>query len=137
VVARDARDVFVSLLNHYAGYTDLTMSLLNDDATIAAFPRFDRRRREAVARLVRPGVRGLPVVGNLHRTESCWPYRDLANGPLVHCADLEKDLPAEVRRIATFLGRELDAEDLALYEEAAQRVLEPACAQWLERGFRG
>jgi hypothetical protein len=31
----------------------------------------------------------------------------------------------------------LDADDLALYEEAKQRVLEPECAQWLEQGHRG
>jgi len=31
----------------------------------------------------------------------------------------------------------LDAADLALYEEAKQRVLEPACAHWLERGRLG
>jgi hypothetical protein len=31
----------------------------------------------------------------------------------------------------------LGDDDLALYEEAKQRVLEPACAQWLERGYRG
>lgn len=31
----------------------------------------------------------------------------------------------------------LDADDLALYEEAKQRVLTPECAQWLERGYRG
>jgi aryl sulfotransferase len=31
----------------------------------------------------------------------------------------------------------LDADDLALYEEAKRRVLTPDCAAWLESGHRG
>ena len=31
----------------------------------------------------------------------------------------------------------LGDDDLALYEEAKRRALEPACAEWLERGWRG
>jgi aryl sulfotransferase len=108
---------------------------------------------------------------------------------LVHYADLKADLPAEVARIASFLGIELpdgeaarvarachidrmreaaleqaprlaaffaggarsfffqgtngrwqgvlDADDLALYDSARARLLEPECARWLERGLRG
>ncbi len=41
VVARDARDVFMSLLNHYAGYTDVAMERLNDDPSLPIFERFD------------------------------------------------------------------------------------------------
>lgn len=194
VVARDARDVFMSLVNHYAGYTDFAMSLLNDDPTLAPFPRFDGDVKKLWRSWIGRGSfewesEGHPWWGNLHHTASYWPFRNLENVLFVHYADLEADLPAEVRRIAAFLGLDLgdselesvlhechidrmraranegdpildaifegganrfyfkgtngrwrdvlDAEDLALYEQAKQRVLDPECAQWLERGFRG
>src|SRR5262245_37488435 len=41
VVGRDARDVFMSLVNHYASYTDLALQRLNDDPTLPRFERFD------------------------------------------------------------------------------------------------
>lgn len=194
VVARDARDVFMSLLNHYAGYTDVAMALLNDDPSLAPFPRFDGDVKKLWRGWIGKGwfeweSEGHPWWGNLQHTASYWPHRDLENVLLLHYSDLKKDLPAEVRRIADFLGlaigdaeietvvrechidrmREiagrgdpildavfegganrfffkgtngrwrdvLDAEDLALYEDAKQRVLEPECAHWLEHGFRG
>ena len=194
VVARDARDVFMSLVNHYAGYTDRAYSMFNDDPGLAPFPRFDGDVRKLWREWITRGwfeweSDGSPWWANLGHTASYWPYRDLENVLFLHYGDLKADLPGEVRRIAAFLGLELDdaevasvaaachidrmreaalqddamlgaifeggakrfffkgtngrwrdvldAEDLALYEEAKQRVLEPACAQWLERGRLG
>lgn len=194
VVARDARDVFMSLVNHYSGYTPLTMSLLNDDASLPPFPPFDGDLKKLWRDWIGRGwfeweSEGYPWWGNLRHTASYWPYRDLENVLFVHYADLKADLAAEVRRIADFLQVEIDAAaladvvgechidrmreraeenggllaaifdggakrfffqgtngrwrdvldegDLALYEEAKRRELEPECAEWLERGFRG
>jgi aryl sulfotransferase len=194
VVARDARDVFMSLLNHYAAYTDAAYERLNDDPSLARFERFDGDVKKLWRDWIGRGFfewesDGHPWWGNLHHTATYWPHRDCENVLLVHYADLKADLPAEVRRIAAFLGvaaddaeiarvvresqldrmREkalegedmlqaffeggakrfffkgtngrwrdvLDAEDLALYEDAKRRILEPECATWLERGFRG
>jgi aryl sulfotransferase len=194
VVARDARDVFMSLLNHYAGYTDLALERLNDDPTLPRFERFDGDVKKLWRQWISSGYfewesDGAPWWGNLHHTASFWPHRDLENVLLVHYNDLKADLAGEVRRIAAFLDvpladgevaavvresqidrmREkavekedllgaffegganrfffkgtngrwrdvLDADDLALYEEAKRRVLSPECARWLERGYRG
>jgi aryl sulfotransferase len=194
VVARDARDVFMSLVNHYAGYTDLALSMLNNDPSLAPFPAFDGDVHKLWRDWITRGwfdweSEGFPWWGNLQHTASYWPYRELENVLFLHYADLKADLPGEVRRIAAFLDMELseaeaaavaaechldrmrdvalqhdetlggileggakrfffkgtngrwrdvlDADDLALYETAKQRVLEPACAQWLERGYRG
>lgn len=194
VVGRDARDVFMSLLNHYAAYTDLAIERFNDDPSLPPFRAFDgdvkRLWREWTTRgYFEWESEGAPWWGNLQHTASYWPYRDLENVLFVHYADLKADLAGEVRRIAAFLGlsptnqrvaeivrschidsmREqaeqsgdllgtffeggakrfffqgrngrwrdvLDADDLALYEAAKQRVLTPDCAGWLERGSRG
>ena len=68
VVARDARDVFMSLVNHYAGYTDTRDGALQRRPEPRAVSALRRRRAQALegldhARLVRLGVRRLPVVG--------------------------------------------------------------------------
>ena len=194
VVGRDPRDVFMSLVNHYAGYTEHALSLFNDDPSLSPFPRFDGDVRKLWRDWITRGFfewesEGFPWWGNLHHTASYWPYRELENVLFLHYGDLKADLAGEVRRIAAFLGVELDdaglaavvreshidrmrevasqeegrmdamfeggakrfffkgtngrwrdvldADDLALYETAKQRALEPGCAQWLERGYRG
>jgi aryl sulfotransferase len=193
-VARDARDVFMSLLNHYAAYTDAAIARFNESPGHSPFPRFDGDVRKLWQQWIGRGwfeweSEGWPFWGNLHHVASYWPHRDAENLLLVHYNDLKADLPAEVRRIAAFLDvpvtdedvarvvreseigrmREVALEkedmlavffedganrffykgtngrwrdvltdaDLALYEDAKQRLLEPECAEWLERGWRG
>ena len=118
VVARDARDVFMSLLNHHAAYTDLAYSLLNDDPTLAPFPRFDGDTGKLWRDWISRGwfeweSEGYPYWGNLRHVASYWPHRDLENVLLVHYNDLKADLAGEVRRIATFLGLEIGEAALA------------------------
>jgi len=117
VVARDARDVFMSLLNHYAGYTDVAMERLNDDPSLPAFERFDGDVKKLWRQWISQGwfaweSDGYPWWGNLHHTASYWPHRDLENVLLVHYNDLKADLPAEIRRIAGFLDLELRDDEV-------------------------
>ena len=194
VVARDARDVFMSLVNHYAAYTDVAMASLNDDPTLAKIEAFDGDVKKLWRNWITRGSfawesDGYPFWGNFHHAASYWPHRHLENVLLVHYNDLKADLPGEIRRIGDFLGVELrddevatvareshidrmrevatetedllapffeggasrfffkgtngrwrdvlEADDLALYEEAKHRLLTPECAAWLERGYRG
>lgn len=123
VVARDARDVFMSLLNHYAAYTDFVMGLLNDDPSLAPFPRFDGDVKKLWRDWIGRGwfeweTEGYPYWGNLHHVASYWPHRELDNVLLVHYADLKADLAGEVRRIAAFLA--LDPGPAALDRVVAE-----------------
>ncbi len=129
---------------------------------------------------------GYPYWSNLRHTQTWWDYRHLPNILFVHFNHLLADLPAEIRRVASFLdidvtddsvariahettfstvrrkantsipGMEkgfkggaqtffhkgtngrwrnaLSSSELALYEDAAQRELTPACRRWLELG---
>jgi aryl sulfotransferase len=125
VVARDARDVFMSLLNHYAGYTDLAMEQLNDDPSLPTFERFDGDVKKLWRQWISQGwfaweSDGYPWWGNLHHTASYWPHRELENVLLVHYADLKADLPAEIRRIGDFLGVELVDEEVASVARESQ-----------------
>jgi aryl sulfotransferase len=170
VVARDPRDVFMSLWNHYTNYTDAILDRLNDMEGWSGepFPRAPGDVRQAWRDWMTRGwfeweSEGWPFWSNLHHTGSWWPWRDLPN---VSAEGLEAivqfssfdTMKAVVRERADEQMREvfkggaeaffykgtngrwrevLSADDLALYEEAKQRVLPPDCADWLERGWLG
>jgi len=117
VVARDARDVFMSLLNHYAAYTDVAMARFNDDPSLPSFPRFDGDVKKLWHGWLTRGwfdweSEGYPWWGNLHHIATYWPHRHLDNVLLLHYADLKADLPGEVRRLAGFLGLAIDDAEL-------------------------
>lgn len=204
VVARDARDVFMSLWNHYRNYTDRFVTELNTDRIGDPFPPppddIHAFWREWITRgWFEWESEGYPFWSNLHHTRTWWAYRDLPNILLVHYNDLQLDLPGEIRRVADFVGIEvthaslaniveavsfasmkakavasdaearseqglapgedfsdshfrggetafiykgtngrwrgvLSDEELGLYREAMDRVLDPASARWLESG---
>lgn len=193
VVGRDARDVFMSLWNHYANYTQRFYSLLNDTPgrVGARLPACPQSIHEFWRNWITRGwfaweSEGYPFWSNLHHTQTWWDYRSLNNILFVHFNDLLLDLVGEIRRIAHFLGivvseaaitalvqavslismrreaeilypnlgqfwqggvqtfyfkgtngrwKEILSEDeVALYTEAADRVLTPDCANWLVQG---
>ena len=196
VVCRDARDVFMSLLNHYAAYTDFAFALFNDmpGRVGPPIPRCPDDPHELWRGWMTRGwfeweSEGYPFWSNLHHTASYWPYRHLPNVMLLHYNDMLADLDGAVRKLAGFCdiaadddliarvverttfahmkqtaieaektgpdmpevfaggnktffnkgtnGRWRDlltADDLELYEEAKQRVLDDDCARWLEEG---
>jgi len=196
IVGRDPRDVFMSLYNHYASYTELAMQMLNEtpDRVGPPLARCPEDPRAMWADWISRGwfeweSEGYPFWSNLHHIQSYWNFRHLPNFFLVHYNDMLCDLDREVGRIAAFLeidlepehrariveattfanakqraleeeqrgdfrdsffrggsgtfffkgtnGRwrdVLDAEDLARYEAAKDRVLTPDCAAWLESG---
>jgi aryl sulfotransferase len=190
-VGRDTRDVFMSLWNHYSGYTQLMYQALDAaDPESGPMPRCPATPRELWADWITRGSfewedDGWPFWSHHYHAGSYWPYRELPNLLLVHYADLLADLEGEMRRVAAFVGieiadelwpqliakarfdamkhdapawmpeaprtfeggtdrffhkgtngrwnDELTAEDLALYDTAAQR-LDPKLRHWLEAG---
>ena len=110
VVGRDARDVAMSMWNHYAEFTD------------GAFEYFDSVPGRVGEPMPRPTdfhtfwhdwitqgwfpweSEGYPWWGNLHHTKTWWAYRHLPNILFVHYNDLKTDLTGEIRRLADFLA---------------------------------
>jgi aryl sulfotransferase len=137
VVVRDARDVFMSFWNHYSEMTDAYF-----DAMAAGgfegppMPRPPADLHALWPRWICEGwfaweSEGWPHSGNLYHTASWWPFRRLPNILFVHFADLLADLPAEIARVAAFLGLPLsperrDAVAAAVRFEAMRR--DPAAA---------
>jgi len=128
-VARDPRDVALSWAHHFD----------NID-----FDRFLTLRLEAVgaddlAEVMPDGppppppsdpaerfwewVDGAAMGGNLEKTlrhlQSFWDVRDRPNVHLFHYGDMQADLPANVRRLASALGVEVDESEVARIAEAA------------------
>jgi aryl sulfotransferase len=195
VVARDPRDVFMSLLNHYDNYTDVAYAAVDAGERVGdPMPRYDGDARALFRQWISRGwfeweSEGWPYWSNLHHTQTWWPYRDLPNVLLLHYNDMLAGLAGAVRAIVRFAAIDADdaaiarvveattfanvkrrieaqplpkqsgpgffrggasafffkgsngrwrellgPEELALYAAAKQRVLEPECAAWLERG---
>jgi aryl sulfotransferase len=113
-VGRDTRDVFMSVFNHYSGYTDFMYELLAADEPVGGpMPRCPDDPRVMWAEwITTPSfpweTDGSPWWSHHYHAESFWKYRELPNVLLVHYADMKADLEREMRRIAEFLGIEVD-----------------------------
>jgi aryl sulfotransferase len=114
VVGRDTRDVFMSLFNHYHGYTDLMYAMLNDpDRPGPEMPRCPDTPHELWPRWIGEGwfewePDGWPMWSHHHHLTTWWEFRDVPNILFVHFGDLKADPEAEMRRIAAFCDIEVD-----------------------------
>lgn len=109
-VARDARDVFMSLWNHYKNQTDMMMAAFNTTPGRVGpeFPACGDDIHAFWHGWITRGwfaweSEGYPYWSNMAHAQSWWNYRGLPNILLVHYADLLADLEGEIRRIADFL----------------------------------
>lgn len=121
VVARDARDVFMSMWNHYSHYTDLQYENVNDTPGRVGplFPRCPDDIHVFWRNWITRGwfgweSEGYPFWGNLHHTATWWDYRHLDNILFVHFADMLANLMGEIRRMADFLDISVTDEQLAM-----------------------
>jgi len=125
-VARDARDVFMSLWNHYTRHTEEAMIRFN--ITLGRegdeFPRPPGDIHEFWRNWMTRGwfpweTDGWPYWSHLYNVQSWWEYRNLPNVQLIHYGDMIEDTEREVRRIGGFLG--FDLPDAA-WAEITERV---------------
>ena len=123
VVARDPRDVFMSLWNHYSHFTSEALAVVNRDLPpgVAACPPCPEDLHTFWASWIGRGWfawehEGFPFWGNLHHTATWWAYRHLPNVEFFHYAHLLADPHREVARLAAHLG-------IALEPASLQRVI--------------
>jgi len=107
-VARDGRDVVWSLFNHHTMANALWYRMLNETPGLVGPP------------IGKPGASvrqyflewldgdGHPFWPFWENIASWWAVRALPNVMLLHFAQLKKDMPGEIRRIARFLDIEID-----------------------------
>ncbi|HRY16080.1 MAG TPA: sulfotransferase domain-containing protein [Candidatus Competibacteraceae bacterium] len=111
VIGRDARDVFMSLWNHYANYKDDFYQRINEapDLVGEPCPRCPEDIHVFWQSWISQGwfdweQEGYPFWGNMHHAQTWWNYRHLDNIQFFHYADLLANPTSEIKRIADFLG---------------------------------
>lgn len=107
--ARDGRDVVWSYHNHHSRANALWYELVNNTPGRVGplVPPVDRNIRAYFRTwLERDGAPFWPFWENVR---SWWGVRREANVLMLHYADLKRDLPGQIRRIAAFLNIAIDA----------------------------
>lgn len=131
VVGRDARDVAMSMWNHYSEHTDAAFAGINSMPNRVGDPfplppqDIHAFWRTWITRGWFPWEsEGYPYWGNFHHTKTWWDYRHLPNILFLHYADLKADLAGEIRRIANFLAIPLTDDALpTLMEEVSLETM--------------
>ncbi len=122
IVGRDARDVAMSLWNHYDEFTPESYEHTNNipgrvgDPLVPPIDIHDYLHQWLTRGWFDWESEGYPFWGNMHHTKMWWNYRHLPNILFVHYADLKKDLAGELRRVAAFL-------EVPLPEDATPDIL--------------
>jgi aryl sulfotransferase len=126
VVARDARDVCMSLWNHYRHFTPEWIDFMNSKPSPnnQVFPPCPDDIREFWRLWMTRGwfeweSEGYPFWTNLQHTQTWWNFRHLPNIFFVHFNDLLHDLAGEMRRISGYLGIDVAEDRWPLIVEAA------------------
>jgi len=108
-VARDGRDVVWSLYNHHANANQRFYEIINDTPGRVGPPI--ERPPASIKQYYENWLAGdgHPFWPFWAHIRSWWEIRHLPNVLLVHFADLKRNLPGEISRIADFLGIEVDS----------------------------
>ena len=109
-IARDARDVFMSLWNHYQGMKDEAFLLMNNlpGREGDELPPSPDDIHEFWQNWITRGSfawesDGWPYWSHLSNVQSWWNFHHLPNIELFHYSDMLADTEGEIRRMAKFL----------------------------------
>jgi len=107
-IGRDGRDVIWSMYNHHANANESWYRALNDSPGRVGPPI--EKPPEDVVQYYREWLErdGHPFWPFFENVRSWWEVRHLPNVMLLHFADLKRDLPGGIKRIAAFLDIEID-----------------------------
>jgi len=107
-VARDGRDVVWSLYNHHTAANDGWYAAMNDTPGLVGAPIGKPAASIRDYFLEWLEKDGYPFWSFWENVSSWWRVRHLPNVMLLHFAQLKEDTATQVRRIAEFLGIEMD-----------------------------
>ncbi|MCR5878417.1 sulfotransferase domain-containing protein [Phenylobacterium sp. J367] len=109
-VARDGRDVMMSMWNHHANFLPIAYELINGTPGLVGdpLPPCDPDPRSYFRTWLDND--GAPFWSFWENIETWWNVRHLPNVKLVHFEDLKRDLEGEMRAIADFLEVSLPAD---------------------------
>ncbi len=126
VCGRDPRDIFISMENHYANLDmpRFIETLSRNGGVPEPPPVMPEDVNERFQMWLMEGVfewesDGFPFGSVFDHLQSFWRYRDLPNIQFLHYSDLQADLDAEMRRLASILQIEVDEEQWPEFVRAA------------------
>lgn len=125
-IARDGRDVVWSMYNHHANANDKWYGALNDTPGRVGPPI--EPPPSDIQEYWRQWMDndGHPFWPFWDNVRSWWAIRDLPNVMLLHFADLKRDMPAQMRGIASFL-------DIPIDESRWERIVEYCSFDWMKK----
>jgi aryl sulfotransferase len=107
-IARDGRDVVWSMYNHHKTANEKWYHALNETPGLVGAPiepPTDDVRQYFLDWMDKDGHPFWPFWEN---ARSWWAIRELPNVLMLHFADLKRDMPGQIRRVAEFLDIEID-----------------------------
>lgn len=125
-VGRDGRDVVWSMYNHHANANQAWYDALNDTPGRVGPPI--ERPPEDVGVYWRDWLErdGHPFWPFWENVRSWWAVRELPNVKLIHFANLKRDMPGQIRRIAEFLG-------VPIRESSWEAIVQHCSFEWMKR----
>ena len=125
-IGRDGRDVVWSMYNHHANANQSWYDALNDTPGRVG-PPIERPPKD-IRRYWRNWMDrdGYPFWPFWENIRSWWQIRHLPNVTLLHFANLKRDMPREIRRIAKFL-------DIPIDESKCEAILEHCSFEWMKK----
>lgn len=128
-IARDGRDVVWSMYNHHVNANQTWYDALNETPGRVGPPIEEPPediRHYWQDWIARDGHPFWPYWENIR---TWWAVRDLPNVQLVHFSELKRDMPAGIRRIASFL-------DIPINESSWPAILEHCSFDWMKKNAK-
>lgn len=124
-IARDGRDIAWSMHNHATHFVPEFYDMLNSVPGRVGPPL--EHPEQDILRFFRRWLDedGAPFWSLWENVRTWWQARHLPNVMMLHFADMKRDLPATVRRIAEFLEVELD-------DATFERVVRHSSFEWMK-----
>lgn len=107
-IGRDGRDVVWSMYNHHANANEFWYHALNDTPGRVGPPI--EKPTPDIVQYFRDWLNkdGFPFWPFWENVKSWWNIRQLPNVHLIHFANLKKDMPGEIKKVADFLDIEIE-----------------------------
>jgi len=125
-IGRDGRDVVWSMYNHHSNANDTWYAALNDTPGRVGPPI--ERPPSDIRQYWRDWMDrdGHPFWPFWENIRSWWAIRDLPNVMFIHFAEMKRDLPGSIRRVAAFLEIPID-------ETVFDAVVEHCSFDWMKK----
>jgi aryl sulfotransferase len=109
-IGRDGRDVIWSMHNHWLHGSEMIYAAVNDTPGRVGPPieHPPKSAREYFLNWLRRDGYPFEAANLWENVRTWWDIRDLPNLLFLHFENMKSDLPAQIRRVATFLDIEID-----------------------------